>query len=135
MNFFVNNSSLQRVRTKPSIIWSLLSLSSHCLPHSCPQLQAHQTSFSLLQSSRHAAASFICLFIFFLGPHLWHMEVPRLGVKSELQLAYAIATAMQNLNCVCCLHHSSQHHQILKSLSKARDRICVLMDASQIYFC
>ena len=23
-------------------------------------------------------------FLFFLGPHLWHMEVPRLGVKSEL---------------------------------------------------
>ena len=29
-----------------------------------------------------------------LGPHLWHVEVPRLGVESELQLlAYAIATA------------------------------------------
>ena len=26
------------------------------------------------------------LFIFFLWPHLWHMEVPRLGVKQELQL-------------------------------------------------
>ena len=24
------------------------------------------------------------LFFCFLGPHLWHMEVPRLGVKSEL---------------------------------------------------
>ena len=30
---------------------------------------------------------------FFLGPHLWHMEVPRLGVDSELQLlAYTTAT-------------------------------------------
>jgi len=30
---------------------------------------------------------FICLFIFaFLGLHLWLVEVPRLGVKSELQL-------------------------------------------------
>ena len=28
----------------------------------------------------------------FLGPHLWHMEVPKLGVKSELQLpAYTAA--------------------------------------------
>ena len=27
----------------------------------------------------------INLFIYlFLGPHLWHMEVPRIGVKSEL---------------------------------------------------
>ena len=34
------------------------------------------------------------LFFFFLGPHLWHMEVPRLGVKLELQLpAYTTATA------------------------------------------
>ena len=24
------------------------------------------------------------LFFVFLGPHLWHMEVPRLGVESEL---------------------------------------------------
>ena len=29
-----------------------------------------------------------------LGPHLWHLEVPRLGVQSELQPpAYATATA------------------------------------------
>ena len=26
------------------------------------------------------------LFFSFLRPHLWHMEVPRLGVKSKLQL-------------------------------------------------
>ena len=31
--------------------------------------------------------------------HLWHMEVPRLGVKSELQLpAYTTATAMRDLS-------------------------------------
>ena len=36
----------------------------------------------------------IYLFIAFLGLHLLHMEVPGLGVKSEMQLpAYAIATA------------------------------------------
>ena len=30
---------------------------------------------------------------FFPQPHPWHMKVPRLGVKSELQLpAYATAT-------------------------------------------
>ena len=34
------------------------------------------------------------LFIYLcLWPHLWHMEVPRLGIESELQLpAYATAT-------------------------------------------
>ena len=43
--------------------------------------------------------SFIYLFIYlfcFLGLHQWHREVPRLGVKSELQLwAYATATSTQ----------------------------------------
>ena len=32
-------------------------------------------------------------YFFFLGPYLWHMEVPRLGIKLELQLqAYATVT-------------------------------------------
>ena len=35
---------------------------------------------------------FVCLFV--LGPYLRHMEVPRVGVRSELQLsAYATARA------------------------------------------
>ena len=39
---------------------------------------------------------------FFLGPNLWHMEVPRLGVKSELQLlAYTTATAKQDSSHIC----------------------------------
>ena len=34
-------------------------------------------------------------FLVFLGPHPWHMEVPRLGFESKLQLpATATATAM-----------------------------------------
>ena len=55
--------------------------------------------------------SFSCFFFFlffFLGPHSWHMEVPRLEVESELQLqAYATATATWDPSCVCNLHHSS----------------------------
>ena len=36
---------------------------------------------------------------------MWHMEVPRLGVQSELQLlAYATATTMPDLSHVCSLH-------------------------------
>ena len=42
---------------------------------------------------------------FFLGPHLRHMGVPRLGVKSELQLlVYATATAMWDPSRICDLH-------------------------------
>ena len=41
------------------------------------------------------------------------MEIPMLGVKSELQLtAYTTATATQYLSHVCDLHHSSQQHCI-----------------------
>ena len=62
------------------------------------------------------------------------MEVPKLGVKSELQLpAYATATAMQDPSRVCDLHHSSQQYWILNPLSEARDQICVLKDAGQIH--
>ena len=41
-------------------------------------------------------------FFYFSGPQLQHMEVPRLAVKSELQLpAYTTAIAMQDLSHVC----------------------------------
>ena len=62
-----------------------------------------------------------------------HMEVPRLGVESELHLlAYATATAMQDLNCVCSLHHSSGQHWILNPLGKSRDRTHIFMDTSHV---
>ena len=39
----------------------------------------------------------VVVVVCFLEPHLWHMEVPKLGVKLELQLpAYASATAVPN---------------------------------------
>ena len=46
----------------------------------------------------------------FWGLHLWHIEVCRLGVKSELQLsAYATVTAteMQDPSHICGLCHSN----------------------------
>ena len=49
------------------------------------------------------------------------MEVPRLGVKSELQpLAYT--TAMQDLSHIFDLHHSSQQCQSPNPPSKANDQ-------------
>ena len=59
-------------------------------------------------------------YLFILGPHLQHMEVPRLGVELELYSCRPIP--------------QPQPHQILNPLSEARDRPCVLMDASQIRF-
>ena len=67
------------------------------------------------------------IFFFFLGPHPQHREVPRLGVKLELQLlAYTTVTAMQDLSRIFVLHHSSGQRQILHPLSEARDQTHVL---------
>ena len=61
-------------------------------------------------------------FFFFFGLHPQHMEVPRLGVKSELQmLAYTRATATQDLSHIYDLHHSSRQCWILHPLSEDRD--------------
>ena len=56
------------------------------------------------------------------------MEVPRLGVESELQLpAYPTATATPDRSCIFDLHHRSLQRQILNPLSEARDQTHVLM--------
>ena len=63
------------------------------------------------------------------------MEVPRPGVKSELQLlAHTTATAMQDLSCVCDLHHSSRPHWIPDPLNEAKVQTRILMDTSLICF-
>ena len=50
------------------------------------------------------------------------MEVPRLGVESELQLLPSpTATATRDPSRVCDLHRSSWPHQILNPRSEARD--------------
>ena len=62
------------------------------------------------------------------------MEVPRLGVNSELQLlVYATATAMPDLSRVYDLHHSSC--RILNPLRDARDRTLDLTVPGQVRFC
>ena len=63
---------------------------------------------------------------------MWHMEVPRLGVKSKLQLlACTTATAVWDLSCICDLHHSSWQCWTPDPLRKAY----ILMDISWICFC
>ena len=101
-----------------------------------PQLQQHQ----ILNPLHHSGNSPKCFLFYFillsfvlLGLHLQHMEVPRLGVKSELLLpAYARATAMQDPSRVFDLHHSLWQRQILNPLSEARDQTGNLMVPSQI---
>ena len=74
-----------------------------------------------------------CIFVFcLLGPCPQCMEIPRLVVQLELQPpAYTTAIATWEPSHVCDLHHSSQQHEILNPLNKARDRTLILMDTGQ----
>ena len=56
--------------------------------------------------------------LFVLGLHPRHMEIPRVGVQSELDLP---ATATPDPRHVCNLHHSSQQGWILIPLGGAKD--------------
>ena len=70
---------------------------------------------------------FFCI----LGLHPWHMQVPKLGVESELRLpAYttATATATWDLSSICDLQHSSRQCQVPNPLREARDWTRILMD-------
>ena len=54
------------------------------------------------------------IYLFILQLHLQHMEVPRLGVKSELQLlAYTTVTATPDPSRICDLHCSSDNTRSL----------------------
>ena len=72
---------------------------------------------------RNFPGEYLCIYLFcFLGLHPRHMEVPRLGVESELQLpAHATATTMPDQSRACNLHHSSWQRWIPDALSLARD--------------
>ena len=53
-------------------------------------------------ASRKQHCPFFFFFFSFLRLHPWHMEIPRLGVESELQLlVYSTATATSNPSLVC----------------------------------
>ena len=70
-------------------------------------------------------------FFLFLGPHLKHMEVSRLGAELALEMpAYATATATPDPSSIFNLHHSLGQRQILNPLIEGRDWICILMGHS-----
>ena len=78
---------------------------------------------------------FFFFFFVFLGPHPWQMDIPRLGVESELQLlAYTTTTATQDPSHVCDLHQSSPQRWILSPRSEARDRTHDFMVPSRMCF-
>ena len=81
--------------------------------------------------------SFLPLSVFLFLPsflssfslHLRHMEAPRLGVKSKLQLlAYSTAIAALYLRCICYLSCSLWLCQTLNPVSEARDQTHNIVD-------
>ena len=75
--------------------------------HSPPPLGKRSVSSGNPPRAFNRCFRFAAFFFCILGPHLWHMEDPRLGIKSELQLpTYITATATQNQSCICDLHHA-----------------------------
>ena len=50
----------------------------------CKEVIDHASLGFFMLSTYTYSFLFIYLFFVFLGPFLWHMEIPRLGVESEL---------------------------------------------------
>ena len=125
---YVNNSTM---KTGLHIPFELVFLFSSG-KYSGVKLMDHMVLLFLIFLRKFHTIFLFCLFFFFLvflGLHLQHMEVPRLGVQSELQLL-AYATATFDPSHVRDLHHSSWQCRILNWLSKTRNQTRILMDAN-----
>ena len=94
------------LKKKKSFIFSFfIILFEFHLVHKFANLKEKQWEVIFLTKAFFFNSFLIFNFFFFLRPHLGHMEVPKPGIKSELQLPdYTIA--IPNPNCVCDLHCS-----------------------------
>ena len=78
-----------------------------------PEFHSCELSQGCMQNMDSPFLFFKCFIIYlFLWLSLWHMEVPGLGVESELQLP-AYTTATRDLSRVYDLHHSLRQHRSL----------------------
>ena len=110
-----------------------------CLPITKPVPPPHTPGPLPPHGSRSCGGLLFLFFSFFLFLVLLFRAAPatygssQVGVKLELQLLiYPTVTALWDLSHVCDLHHSSRQHQILNSLSEARDWTCILMYTNQV---
>ena len=72
------------------------------------------------------------LWSFFIGSHLWHMEVPRLGLKSELQLP-GYTTPQQHHIQASSVTYTAAHGNARSLTHWTQTRI--LMDNNQVHYC
>ena len=95
------------------LLWCLLSASSEEIPVCMINLIRTMDPSICRTTSVFSFFSSFSFFILFRAMHLRHVEVPRLGVGSELQQPVSTATAMPDLSHFCNLHHSSWQHRIV----------------------
>ena len=117
--------------TSLSVMWGTVYESGFCLGRSRWSQKYLSSPVAL---NFNMISSFFFSFIF-LGPHLWHMEVPRLGVSWIYSCCYTTAPATWDPSRVCNVHHSSRQCQILSPRSEARDWTRVLMGTSWVCYC
>ena len=110
-------------------VMELCFFSSHCCSFS---LDAHR---SVLKSFLTPHPQIFFFFSFLLETLPRHMEVPRLGVKLELQVpAYTTTRATPDQSQVCKLHRGSRQRRILNPLSSARDQTRVIKNISWVHY-
>ena len=89
-------------------------------------------AFSLVLVFVFLFSPFPSVIIFCLRLHLWHIEVPGLGVKSEPHLpAYTTATATWDPGHIFDLHHSSRQCRILLPTEQGQGSILYPHGTSQ----
>jgi len=79
---------------------------------------------------------FVVVAVFFLGPHPWHVKVPRQEFRDRIRAeAAGLYRSHSNTrsSCIHELHHSSWQHQILNP-SQTSNWSCILMDTSRICY-
>ena len=78
----------------------------------------------------------IIIIIVFLGLHLRHMELPRLGVELELyMLTCATATATSDLSPICDLRHSHGNIGFLTHLARPGIETASSWILLRVHFC
>ena len=114
---------------KIKLPFSYISTIGQTFHHPIKTIRSNQLDSQMCKSNYFSSSFLLFFFFFFLQLHLQHMELPRLGVKLELQLlAYATPTATPDPSCICNLHHSLQQCQSHNPLSQEKDQTCILVD-------
>ena len=98
-------------------------------------LSTFATTFLLSRGYRILGFVFVLFFLLvFVGLHPWHMEVPRLGVESELHTCQFTSQPQQRQMWAGCATHTTAHSHAgsLIHWARARDWTHILMDNSPL---